>query len=42
MNDPASSTRPEDGANEARLEAVLESISDGFYALDRDWRYVVF
>ena len=42
MNDPASSTRPEDGTNEARLEAVLESISDGFYALDRDWRYVVF
>jgi PAS domain S-box-containing protein len=27
---------------EARLEAVLESISDAFYALDSDWRYVVF
>ena len=42
MNDPGPSLRPEDGANEARLEAVLESISDGFYALDRDWRYVIF
>jgi PAS domain S-box-containing protein len=28
--------------SEARLEAVLESISDGFYALDREWRYVLF
>jgi len=28
--------------HEARLEAVLESISDGFYALDPDWRMVVF
>lgn len=27
---------------EARLEAVLESISDAFYALDADWRFVVF
>src|SRR4051812_42700064 len=27
---------------EARLEAVLESVSDGFYALDTQWRYVVF
>lgn len=27
---------------EARLEAVLESISDAFYALDSEWRYVVF
>ncbi|MGE5502616.1 MAG: sensor histidine kinase [Ignavibacteriales bacterium] len=27
---------------EARLEAVLETISDGFYALDRDWTMVVF
>lgn len=42
MNDPGPSTRPEDGSNEARLEAVLESISDGFYALDPDWRYVIF
>ena len=24
------------------MEAVLESVSDGFYALDTDWRYVVF
>jgi PAS domain S-box-containing protein len=29
-------------AYEARLEAVLESVTDGFYALDKDWRYVVF
>jgi PAS domain S-box-containing protein len=28
--------------HEARLEAVLESISDAFYALDPDWRMVVF
>jgi PAS domain S-box-containing protein len=28
--------------HEARLEAVLESISDGFYALDPDWRIAVF
>src|SRR6201996_392691 len=27
---------------EARLEAVLESVSDAFYAVDTDWRYVVF
>jgi PAS domain S-box-containing protein len=25
-----------------RLDAVLESINDCFYALDRDWRFVVF
>jgi PAS domain S-box-containing protein len=29
-------------SHEARLEAVLESVSEGFYALDSDWRYVVF
>ena len=28
--------------HEARLEAVLESVSEGFYALDSEWRYVVF
>jgi PAS domain S-box-containing protein len=27
---------------EARLEAVLASITDGFYALDAHWRFVVF
>ncbi|MBS0362658.1 MAG: PAS domain-containing protein, partial [Proteobacteria bacterium] len=27
---------------EARLEAVLESVTDAFYAVDSDWRYVVF
>ena len=31
-----------DPSHEARLEAVLESISDAFYALDADWRVVVF
>jgi PAS domain S-box-containing protein len=37
--------RPDDGGaslSEARLAAVLESISDGFYALDAEWRYVIF
>lgn len=29
-------------ATEARLAAVLESVSDGFYALDTEWRYVLF
>ncbi|MFN3513669.1 MAG: sensor histidine kinase [Phenylobacterium sp.] len=37
---------PESGggpvSSEAQLAAVLESISDGFYALDADWRYVIF
>jgi PAS domain S-box-containing protein len=33
---------PHDTAHEARLEAVLESVTDGFYALDEDWNYVVF
>jgi PAS domain S-box-containing protein len=33
---------PHDTAHEARLEAVLESVTDGFYALDTDWNYVVF
>lgn len=27
---------------EARLEAVLESVTDAFYAVDAQWRYVVF
>lgn len=38
-------TPPEDPAvslSESRLAAVLEAISDGFYALDSDWRYVIF
>jgi len=39
MADPPSSSVP---SHEARLEAVLESVSEGFYALDSDWRYVVF
>jgi PAS domain S-box-containing protein len=38
MTEPPSS----EPSNEARLEAVLESVSDGFYALDTAWRYVVF
>ncbi len=39
MADPPSSSET---SHEARLEAVLESVSEGFYALDGDWRYVVF
>ena len=31
-----------ESAADARLAAVLESISDGYYALDRDWRFVLF
>lgn len=31
-----------DTSYEARLEAVLESVSEGFYALDTEWRFVVF
>ncbi|THD61550.1 HWE histidine kinase domain-containing protein [Phenylobacterium sp.] len=33
---------PTDPTYEARLEAVLESVNDAFYALDSSWRYVVF
>jgi PAS domain S-box-containing protein len=33
---------PPEPSHEARLEAVLESVSDGFFALDPDWRFVVF
>jgi PAS domain S-box-containing protein len=33
---------PSPGAHEAWLDAVLESVSDAFYALDPSWRYVVF
>ena len=41
--DEAPQTGGEGGSPlEARLTAVLESISDGFYALDRDWRFVIF
>jgi PAS domain S-box-containing protein len=41
-DDPGLPQHPDDGSTAARLDAVLESISDGFYALDPDWRYVVF
>ncbi|HEX3366627.1 sensor histidine kinase [Phenylobacterium sp.] len=37
-----SKSSPSDSSYEARLEAVLESVSDAFYALDADWRFVVF
>jgi PAS domain S-box-containing protein len=37
---PASA--PNGPAYDAWLEAVLESVSDAFYALDTSWRYVVF
>jgi len=39
-DDPASGTGDID--HEARLENVLEIVSDGFYALDSDWRCVIF
>ncbi|MDB5476630.1 MAG: hypothetical protein JWP49_2141 [Phenylobacterium sp.] len=39
---PPSDAPPDPSVHEARLEAVLESVSDGFYALDAEWRYVVF
>jgi PAS domain S-box-containing protein len=43
---PTDREPPADGrvapAYEAWLDAVLESISDAFYALDTSWRYVVF
>jgi PAS domain S-box-containing protein len=37
-----STASPSEPSYEARLEAVLESVSDAFYALDAEWRYVVF
>ena len=39
-DNPASPADPV--SYEARLEAVLESISDTFYALDEDWKFVIF
>ncbi len=36
------STARQDSAAEARLAAVLESISDVYYAVDRDWRFILF
>ena len=33
---------PSEAAGAAWLEAVLESVSDAFYAIDTGWRYVVF
>jgi PAS domain S-box-containing protein len=33
---------PEQPSPPIRAEDVLESISDAFYAVDADWRYVVF
>ena len=42
MDETPQAGGPAGSVLEARLTAVLESISDGFYALDRDWRYVIF
>src|SRR5947209_10259359 len=43
MSDPSGPDPSADsGVYQARLDAVLESVSDGFYALDAQWRYVVF
>lgn len=41
VEDIVSNDRPDLQA-EARLAAVLESISDVYYAVDRDWRFVLF
>ena len=35
----ASAAPPPDGAREQRIAAILESISDAFFALDRQWRF---
>jgi len=40
--DPPKTPASDEPSYEARLEAVLESVSEGFYALDSDWRFVVF
>jgi PAS domain S-box-containing protein len=40
--DPTQATAAAEPSYEARLEAVLESVSEGFYALDAEWRFVVF
>src|SRR5258706_638834 len=40
--DPMPAPSSPDPTYEARLEAVLESVSEGFYALDTAWRFVVF
>ncbi len=43
IDEPTSTTPSTDEPTyEARLEAVLESVSEGFYALDAEWRFVVF
>src|SRR4051794_38451892 len=39
---PMPTVPPSEPSYEARLEAVLESVNDGFYAVDTNWRYVVF
>ncbi|WP_309646167.1 PAS domain-containing protein [Phenylobacterium sp.] len=39
---PPAGGEPGPSQTEARLAAVLESVSDGFYALDHEWRYVLF
>jgi PAS domain S-box-containing protein len=41
-NTSQKSHRPGDAVNEARLEALLESVGDAFYAVDSSWRHVVF
>ena len=42
MTEPSPPDPSSGPSHEARLEAVLESVSDAFYALDTEWRYVVF
>ncbi|HEY8572703.1 sensor histidine kinase [Phenylobacterium sp.] len=33
---------PEDAPERGRLDDLIESVTDAFYAVDRDWRFVVF
>jgi PAS domain S-box-containing protein len=42
IEDPPETSAAPEPSYEARLEAVLESVSEGFYAVDADWKLVVF
>jgi PAS domain S-box-containing protein len=42
LKKPRSPRRQADPLADARLDAVLESISDAYYAVDRNWRVVMF
>ena len=44
INDVTERRRAEDEIRAARdrSEEILEAISDGFYAMDAEWRFVIF